>query len=97
MGPNSSADWAMLGSKAASTIATSIVHSKLDYCNSLFLNLATPPKYMYMHDLWRLQFIQNSLARAVTITPRHYHITPVLKSLPSQHWNWAPVIAQMGV
>src|SRR6218665_1752023 len=29
----------MLDFKTASTIATSIVHSKLDYCNSLFLNL----------------------------------------------------------
>src|SRR6218665_2759469 len=29
----------MLDSKTASTIATSIVHSKLDYCNFLFLNL----------------------------------------------------------
>src|SRR6218665_3866777 len=29
----------MLDFKTASTIDTSIVHSKLDYCNSLFLNL----------------------------------------------------------
>src|SRR6218665_1752906 len=29
----------MLDFKTASTIATSIVHSKLDYCNSLFLSL----------------------------------------------------------
>jgi|SRR6218665_430039 len=29
----------MLDFKTASTIATSIVHSKLDHCNSLFLNL----------------------------------------------------------
>src|SRR6218665_3299986 len=28
----------MLDFKTASTIATSIVHSKLDYCNSLFLS-----------------------------------------------------------
>src|SRR6218665_2280016 len=34
----------------------------------------------------RLQLIQNSLARAVTRTPRH-HITPVLKSL---HWLKIP-------
>ena len=40
------------------TIATSIVHSKLDYCNSLYHNL---PKC----QLNRLQKIQNSLARAV--------------------------------
>ena len=29
----------MLDFKTASTIAISIVHSKLDYCNFLFLNL----------------------------------------------------------
>jgi len=32
-----------LDHKTASTIATSIVHSKLDYCNSLFYNL-----YLYL-------------------------------------------------
>jgi len=66
----------MLDFKTASAIATSIVHSKLDYCNSLFLNLEST-------QLKRLQLIQNSLARAVTRTPKHHHITPILKSL---HW-----------
>jgi len=70
----------MLDFKTASTIATSIVHSKLDYCNSLFLNLDST-------QLKRLQLIQNSLARAVTRTPRHHHITPILKSL---HWLKIP-------
>jgi len=58
----------------ARTIATSIFHSKLDYCNSLFLNL---PKSL----LGRLQLILNSSARAVSKAPRFAHITPVLKSL----------------
>src|SRR6218665_2736250 len=58
----------------------SIVHSKLDYCNSLFLNFDST-------QMQRLQLIQNSLARAVTRTPRHHHITPVLKSL---HWLKIP-------
>src|SRR6218665_1074305 len=66
----------MLEFKTASTIATSIVHSKLDYCNSLFLSLDST-------QIHRLQLIQNSLARAVNRTPRHHHITPVLKSLHS--------------
>src|SRR6218665_416881 len=70
----------MLDFKTASTIATSIVHSKLDYCNSLFLNLDST-------QIQHLQLIQNSLARAVTRTPRHHHITPVLKSL---HWLKIP-------
>jgi hypothetical protein len=70
----------MLDFKTASTIATSIVHTKLDYCNSLFLNID-------ITQLNRLQAIQNALARAVTKTPKHHHITPVLKSL---HWLKIP-------
>jgi len=60
----------------AHTIATSLIHTKLDYCNSLFLNL---PK----SQLGRLQLILNSSARAVSKTPKYSHISPVLKSL---HW-----------
>jgi len=60
----------------ARTIATSLIYFKLDYCNSLFLNL---PK----SQLGRLQLILNSSARAVSKTPKSAHITPVLKSL---HW-----------
>ena len=62
------------------TIATSLVHSKLDYCNSLYLNL---PAY----QLARLQCIQNSLARVVCKIPKHHHITPSLRSL---HWLKIP-------
>jgi len=62
------------------TIATSIVHSKLDYCNSLYLNL---PAY----QLARLQRVQNSLARVVCKVPKHHHITPHLRSL---HWLKIP-------
>src|SRR6218665_616164 len=36
---------------------------------------STPP------TIQRLQLIQNSLARAVTRTPRHHHKTPILRSL----------------
>jgi len=57
-------------------IATALVHSRLDYCNSLFLNLPSS-------QLNRLQFLLNSAARAITKTPRFHHISPVLKSL---HW-----------
>src|SRR6218665_2875987 len=66
----------MLDIKTASTIATSIVHAKLDYCNSLFLNIDVT-------QIHRLKAIQNALARAVTKTPKHHHITPVIKKL---HW-----------
>ena len=60
----------------ARTLATSLVHSKLDYCNSLYYNLPHT-------QIGRLQVIQNALARAVTNTPKLVHITPILKSL---HW-----------
>ena len=60
----------------ACTIATFVVHSKLDYCDSLYYNL---PK----SQITRLQLIQNSLARAVVKAPKSSHITPVLHSL---HW-----------
>jgi len=62
--------------KTAFIIATSIVHSKLDYCNSLYYNL---PKFL----ITRLQQIQNSLARAIVKAPKFCHITPTLHSL---HW-----------
>ena len=62
--------------KTAGIIATSIIHSKLDYCNSLYYNLPST-------RLHRLQLIQNAAARAVKNLPKHDHISPVLKSL---HW-----------
>lgn len=60
----------------ARLIATSIIHSKLDYCNSLFLNLPATQTN-------RLQLVLNAAARAVTKTPKFHHISPILKSL---HW-----------
>jgi len=55
------------------TIVTSLIHSKIDYCNSFLVNLPAN----------RLQLVLNSAARAVTKTPICHHITPILKSL---HW-----------
>jgi len=49
-------------------IATSLIHSNLDYCISLFLNLPQSP-------LNRLQLILNSSARAVSKSPKFCHIT----------------------
>ena len=65
-----------LDSQTAATIGTALVQSKLDYCNSLFLNLPAC-------EINRLQFIQNSLARAVFNRPKFAHVTDALKSL---HW-----------
>ena len=57
--------------KTASAVATSIVHSKLDYCNSLYFNLTKS-------QINRLQLIQNSLARVVVKAAKSCHISPVL-------------------
>ena len=65
-----------LNSTTAALIATSLIHSKLDYCNSLYLNLPAC-------ELDRLQHIQNALARAVFRTHDPSHVTPLLHSL---HW-----------
>jgi len=62
--------------KTARTIATSIVHSKLDYCNSLYLALPGT-------QIHRLQLIQDSLARSVVRAPKYAHCSPILKTL---HW-----------
>ena len=62
--------------QTAATIGTALVQSKLDYCNSLFLNLPAC-------EIDRLQLLQNSLARAVYRCSKYSHVTPLLKSL---HW-----------
>ena len=66
----------VLDFSTAHIIGTSLVHSKLDYCNSLYYRL---PKT----QLTRLQHIQNSLARAVVAAPRSSDPDQILKSL---HW-----------
>ena len=56
---------------AACTTASSIVHSKLDYCNCLYYNLPKP-------QITRLQQTQNSLALAVVKAPKSRHVTHTL-------------------
>ena len=70
------ADTTGLGFATCPLTSTSIEHSKLDYCNSLYFNLPKTQRN-------RLQHIQNSLARTFASMPKYSHITPVLKSL---HW-----------
>ena len=59
---------------AAIKFANVFIHSRIDYCNSLFFGLSKYP-------LHHLQKVQNSVTRIVTRTSRSCHITPILKSL----------------
>ena len=63
----------------AKTIATVLVSSRLDYCNSLLHNTAN-------EDIAKLQRIQNCLARVVRRSPRFSRSAPLLKTL-----HWLPV------
>ena len=63
----------------ARTVACSIVGSRLDYCNSLFVGMSAS-------NFECLQRVQNTLARAVLRLRKYDHITPALKSL-----HWLPV------
>ena len=61
----------------AKTIATALITSSLDYCNSLLYSIASK-------DILKLQCVQNRLARVVTRSPRFSDSDPLLKSL---HWH----------
>ena len=61
------------------TIETSVMGSKLDYCNSVLFNVTDK-------EISKLQGVQNCLARVVTKSLRFCHITLLLKSL-----HWLPV------
>jgi len=64
------------GYLAVHQLLLSIVHSKLDYRNSLYYNLLKS-------QINRLQPIHNSLARTVVKAPKSSLVTPILRSL---HW-----------
>jgi len=64
---------------AAKSIASSIVGSRLDYCNSLLYGTTD-------HNLQRLQKVQNSLAHTVCSAPFTSSATELRKSL-----NWLPI------
>ena len=59
----------------AKTIASALVSSRFDYCNSLYHNIV-------LEDTLKLQRVQHCLARAVTRPPRFSHSL----SLKSLHW-----------
>ena len=64
---------------SAKLLATALVSSRLDYCNSLLYGIADI-------DLSRLQRVQNQLARMVTKSPPFTRSIPLLRSL-----HWLPV------
>ena len=68
-----------LTTDVANTIASAIVGSRLDYCNSLLAGTS-------VSNLARLQLVQNTLARVVARKSRFDHITPVLSGL-----HWLPI------
>src|SRR5688572_15291288 len=68
---------------AAKIVSQSIVFSRLDYCNSLLCNSS-------QSNLFKLQRVQNCLARVVTRVPRLGSITDAKKSL-----HWLPVLSRI--
>ena len=64
---------------SAKLLATALVSSRLNYCNSLLYGIAGI-------DLTRLQRVQNQLARQVTKSPPFTCSLPLLRSL-----HWLPV------
>jgi hypothetical protein len=60
----------------ALNIATVLVHSKLDYCNSLLLKLSA-------NQLEHIQLVLNSAARAVAKTSRFHILIPIPINLPT--------------
>ena len=73
----------LLSVEATKTLICSLIFSKLDYCNSLLVNI---PK----HQLQKLQRVQNSAARLIFKLKRSEHITPFLKDL-----HWLPINARI--
>ena len=65
-----------LSPKSLNTLVTSLVFSKLDYCNSVLAGL---PKFL----IRRLQSVMNAAARLVVRARKYDRISPILQEL---HW-----------
>ena len=68
-----------LNKRTAKTVAVSLIQSRLDYCNSCLWGLP-------QNQIQRLQKVQNTAARIVSLAKKSDHITPILKDL-----HWLPV------
>jgi hypothetical protein len=69
----------LLSQQDANTIASCLIHSRLDYLNSVLYNTAAS-------NIGCLQRLQNSAARVVLLAPRHTSTKHLLTSL-----HWLPV------
>ena len=69
--------------ETACMVASSIIGSRLDYCNSVLHETSAK-------NLGKLQQVVHVLARVVSGTRRSNHITPVLARL-----HWLPVVARI--
>lgn len=69
----------LLPEDSLKTVVTALILSRLDYCNSLYINLQKG-------QLARLQTVQNAAARLVTGTPRFASVRSGLRAL-----HWLPV------
>ena len=69
----------LLDRTSTETLIHAFITSRLDYCNSMLY--AIPDNLLN-----RLQLLQNSAARLVSLTRKHEHITPVLFPL-----HWLPI------
>ena len=73
----------LLTFEATKSLTCSLVLSKLDYCNSLLLNIQKT-------HIERLQKIQNSAARLVFRSKKTEHAKPLLQKL-----HWLPIYARI--
>ena len=72
-----------LTTEATKSAVNALVTSRLDYCNSLLVNLPAS-------QILRLQRVKNNAARLITCTSRLDHIIPVLRGL-----HWLPVASRI--
>ena len=73
----------LLPTSAAHALVRSLVLSRLDFCNSLLVNISS-------EQLQRLQRVENTAARIVMKCKKSSHITPTLIQL-----HWLPVQARV--